>query len=499
MPWRYFSFFSVVWGQTTTGKKPSLLDIICSNILYKNIPVVILLCQVKWRPVVWGLGLQFLLGVMILRWSAGYHFFRFLGDQVKVFLDYTDAGSKFVFGEEGYLMHRMAFKVSEFARSSFLNFWAFQPLLNGSPPSLSCYLHICFMDKAETNTSPSLLSSCAKAKDKTDRKDMNHKKSLRFVAGISHCHLLQRSHQYFLLLGSDAVCGLQNCLDHAVQYGHNCNRITKCGNKHFYWNGKQTPKFRAIEAFPVFFFLWPTTLHWFFIFWVGAGVTLQFSWNARFDGHKSSALNLGTVHTGINLSEVDFLFCFGISPIHSQFWCQSNSTTCSFHFQNVASTPWERHEQKWRARPRIHESACACTCAFQTTTGWNIRNMFAKILFCTNHTGRVVHYSETISPQTDEIGAPRCYDRRLRNCGWILHCVTCRSWGKKYFCSGQQKKNERMFCYESSDQQLFLLSKETTFVIDRSFANAKLHPAWMWTQCCQENPLQKVLLKIFWN
>ncbi len=67
----------------------------------------------KWRPVVWGIGLQFLLGVMILRWSAGYHFFRFLGDQVKVFLEYTDAGSKFVFGEEGYLMHRMAFKVSK--------------------------------------------------------------------------------------------------------------------------------------------------------------------------------------------------------------------------------------------------------------------------------------------------------------------------------------------------------------------------------------------------
>ncbi len=61
----------------------------------------------------WGLGLQFLLGVMILRWSAGYHFFRFLGDQVKVFLDYTDHGSKFVFGEE-YLMHRMAFKVGDF-------------------------------------------------------------------------------------------------------------------------------------------------------------------------------------------------------------------------------------------------------------------------------------------------------------------------------------------------------------------------------------------------
>jgi len=67
--------------------------------------------RVKWRPVLWGIGLQFVLGVLILRWNAGYHFFRFVGNQVKVFLDYTDEGSKFVFGEEGYLLHRMAFKV----------------------------------------------------------------------------------------------------------------------------------------------------------------------------------------------------------------------------------------------------------------------------------------------------------------------------------------------------------------------------------------------------
>ena len=71
------------------------------------------LLQVVWRPVVWGISLQFILGVIILRWTPGYHFFRFMGDQVKVFLDYTDEGSKFVFGEEGYLMHRMAFKVSK--------------------------------------------------------------------------------------------------------------------------------------------------------------------------------------------------------------------------------------------------------------------------------------------------------------------------------------------------------------------------------------------------
>ena len=49
-------------------------------------------------------------GLIILRWHAGFVFFRFLGDQVKTFLDYTDEGSKFVFGDQ-YLAHRMAFKV----------------------------------------------------------------------------------------------------------------------------------------------------------------------------------------------------------------------------------------------------------------------------------------------------------------------------------------------------------------------------------------------------
>ena len=73
----------------------------------------------NWRPVIWGLGLQFLLGVTILRWTAGYTFFNFLGMQVKVFLDYADEGSKFVFGEDTYMEHPMAFKVGR-RSSSFL-------------------------------------------------------------------------------------------------------------------------------------------------------------------------------------------------------------------------------------------------------------------------------------------------------------------------------------------------------------------------------------------
>ncbi|CAH1780061.1 unnamed protein product [Owenia fusiformis] len=67
--------------------------------------------KVRARPVVWGLILQFLLGLFILRWSVGYTVFKFLGDQVQLFLNYADEGSKFVFGDPGYLMHVVAFKI----------------------------------------------------------------------------------------------------------------------------------------------------------------------------------------------------------------------------------------------------------------------------------------------------------------------------------------------------------------------------------------------------
>ena len=46
----------------------------------------------------WGLGLQFIMGLIILRWSVGKAVFDCLGRKVKTFLDYTDVGSGFVFG-----------------------------------------------------------------------------------------------------------------------------------------------------------------------------------------------------------------------------------------------------------------------------------------------------------------------------------------------------------------------------------------------------------------
>ncbi|MCU0567984.1 MAG: NupC/NupG family nucleoside CNT transporter [Oculatellaceae cyanobacterium Prado106] len=54
---------------------------------------------VIWKPVLWGIALQFIFAVLILRTPVGLQVFQFLGDGVTRFLDFSDAGASFVFGE----------------------------------------------------------------------------------------------------------------------------------------------------------------------------------------------------------------------------------------------------------------------------------------------------------------------------------------------------------------------------------------------------------------
>ena len=60
-----------------------------------------------------GLLLQFLLGVFLMRVEFGYRLFKFLGDQITIFLGYADEGSKLVFGKT-YKEHFFAFSVRIF-------------------------------------------------------------------------------------------------------------------------------------------------------------------------------------------------------------------------------------------------------------------------------------------------------------------------------------------------------------------------------------------------
>ncbi len=66
--------------------------------------------NVRWRTVLWGLGLQVLLAALVIRTDWGYAAFAFLGNLAKKFLDFSDAGASFVFGEK-FTDHFFAFKV----------------------------------------------------------------------------------------------------------------------------------------------------------------------------------------------------------------------------------------------------------------------------------------------------------------------------------------------------------------------------------------------------
>ncbi|XP_052078950.1 solute carrier family 28 member 3-like [Mytilus californianus] len=66
--------------------------------------------EVKWKPVLNGMFLQFVLGIIILRWDIGYQITSWLGDRFIEFLGHSNNGAIFVFGE-AYEKHPFAMKV----------------------------------------------------------------------------------------------------------------------------------------------------------------------------------------------------------------------------------------------------------------------------------------------------------------------------------------------------------------------------------------------------
>ncbi|WP_036481605.1 NupC/NupG family nucleoside CNT transporter [Myxosarcina sp. GI1] len=65
---------------------------------------------INWSTVLWGIGLQLILAVFILKTAIGLTIFKFLGDRAQQFLDFSDSGARFVFGD-GFEEHFIAFKV----------------------------------------------------------------------------------------------------------------------------------------------------------------------------------------------------------------------------------------------------------------------------------------------------------------------------------------------------------------------------------------------------
>ena len=65
---------------------------------------------IPWHTVLWGISLQLILGVFILKSAIGLTIFQFLGAVVRQFLDFSDEGAKLVFGD-GFEEHFIAFKI----------------------------------------------------------------------------------------------------------------------------------------------------------------------------------------------------------------------------------------------------------------------------------------------------------------------------------------------------------------------------------------------------
>ncbi|KAJ8003280.1 hypothetical protein DPEC_G00167780 [Dallia pectoralis] len=90
----------VTWIAVNTSKRPEQL------ISFGGLCIFLLVIfifsahrkSVSWRAVFWGLGLQFCLGLFIIRTKPGLIAFQWLGEQVQTFLKYTEEGSAFVFG-----------------------------------------------------------------------------------------------------------------------------------------------------------------------------------------------------------------------------------------------------------------------------------------------------------------------------------------------------------------------------------------------------------------
>ncbi|CAL4128152.1 unnamed protein product [Meganyctiphanes norvegica] len=84
----------------TAGNRQRLVSalgfvvIVALGFIFSNAPRKII-----WRQVLSGLGLEFAMGLLILRWSTGRAIFQCLSGKIQSFLSFTDEGSSFIYGD----------------------------------------------------------------------------------------------------------------------------------------------------------------------------------------------------------------------------------------------------------------------------------------------------------------------------------------------------------------------------------------------------------------
>lgn len=104
--WLRPAMWAVVWGAIITFL---VLDSLSDSFRLISLSGIVLLIflgfvfsnnrlRINWNQVLWGLFLQFAMGLIVLRWDNGREALQCLSDKIKHFLDYTNRGSYFVFG-----------------------------------------------------------------------------------------------------------------------------------------------------------------------------------------------------------------------------------------------------------------------------------------------------------------------------------------------------------------------------------------------------------------
>ncbi|KAI1313429.1 hypothetical protein EDD11_002637 [Mortierella claussenii] len=75
---------------------------------------------ISWKIVWTGIFMQYILGLLIIRWSVGYDVFQFIAQQAQNFLGYAAQGREFIFGVNAVTVNGQAFPLpSGFAVSVF--------------------------------------------------------------------------------------------------------------------------------------------------------------------------------------------------------------------------------------------------------------------------------------------------------------------------------------------------------------------------------------------
>ncbi|KAF9198577.1 hypothetical protein BGZ59_004544, partial [Podila verticillata] len=59
---------------------------------------------ISWKIVWTGIFMQYILGLLIIRWSVGYEVFNFIAQQAENFLSYAEQGREFIFGPNSVTM-----------------------------------------------------------------------------------------------------------------------------------------------------------------------------------------------------------------------------------------------------------------------------------------------------------------------------------------------------------------------------------------------------------